>query len=382
MSKGLRFAIVGCGAIAGWHAGVICDLEEAQLTALVDIVPERAVRLADDVVNRGRPRPFATASLAEALARTAVDAVVVCAPSGAHADIAIPALQSGRHVLIEKPIDVTLSKARAIADAAAAAPGNPTAAVIFQRRYDPASKAVRDAIQSGRFGRVTSAVASVPWWRNQAYYDSADWRGTWQLDGGGTLVNQSIHTIDLLVWLLGRPVEIYAQTGLFAHERVEVEDTMAATIRFESGAIATMHATTAAYPGLLAGVRVFGTKGSAIIDNDRLLYFHAAQDGATLPDHGVAGSGNQAEAEVGLFESSPHVGDWDLGPGHARQYADFIDAVRTHRQPMVTVEEATLDLAAVRAVYWSAYLRRPVLLDDVLAAADDVPGPVVSGTRA
>jgi UDP-N-acetyl-2-amino-2-deoxyglucuronate dehydrogenase len=381
MSKALRFAVVGCGSIGRWHTEVICDNDEAQVTALVDTAPERAVALADHVVDRGRPRPFTTTSLPEALARTDVDAVVVCTPSGAHAEVAVAALQSGRHVLIEKPIDVTLSKARAIADAAAAAPGNPIAAVIFQRRYDPASKAVHDAIQSGRFGRVTSAVASVPWWRSQHYYDSDEWRGTWQLDGGGTLINQSIHTLDLLVWLLGRPVEIYAQTGLFAHERIEVEDTMSATIRFESGAIATMHATTTAYPGLLAGVRVFGTKGSAIIDNDRLLYFHAAQDGAAMPDHGVAGSRNQAEAEVGPVESSPHVGDWALGPGHARQYADFIDAVRTHRQPMVTVEEATLDLAIARAVYWSASTGRPVLLEDVLAAADDVPGPVVSGTR-
>jgi UDP-N-acetyl-2-amino-2-deoxyglucuronate dehydrogenase len=355
----LRFAVIGCGVIGRRHADIISTGVGMQLAVLVDVAPERAEALADRVVQaHGGPRPAVATTVADALARPDVDAVAICVPSGLHADIAVAALGSGRHTVIEKPIDVSLAAARRVADAAAAAP-DALAAVISQHRYDPGSRAVHAAIESGRLGRVTSGVASLAWWRSQDYYDSGDWRGTWSLDGGGALMNQGVHTLDLLLWFLGRPVEVHAHTALLAHERVEVEDTMAATIRFENGALATVHATTAAYPGVSARLQVHGDRGSAVLDNDELVYFHALAPGDAVDDYGSAGSGNQAAAELG---HGPRDGD-----AQALQYADILDCIAAGRAPLVSVEQATLALATIRAVYLSAESGRPVLLDDVYA---------------
>lgn len=174
--------------------------------------------------------------------------MAICTPSGAHADLAVAALDSGMHVVVERPLDVTVETARRVLDAQRRA--GRVATVISQHRFDPASKLVHHCARAGLFGAVTSGLATVPWWRTQDYYDSGAWRGTRALDGGGAVINQGIHTLDLLVWLLGNPVEVFAWTGCLAHERIEVEDTAAATVRFASGALGVVHATTSAYPGL------------------------------------------------------------------------------------------------------------------------------------
>jgi predicted dehydrogenase len=352
------------------HAEVICRGAGMRLGALVDVVPERAEAVADHVVREcGAPRPAVLTSVEDALALD-VDAVAVCVPSGLHADIAVAALSAGRHTIIEKPIDVTVAAARRVAEAAAAAPAGVLAAVISQHRYDPGSRVVHEAITAGRLGRITSAVASLSWWRGQDYYDSGDWRGTWALDGGGALMNQGVHTLDLLLWFLGRPVQVYARAGLLAHERVEVEDTVVATVEFEGGALATLHATTAAYPGVSARLQVHGTRGSAVLDNDELVYFHAARAGDAVDAYGSAGSGNQAAEE--LAAAGAGAAGLDLLSAQSRQYADVLDSIAAGRPPLVGVEQATLALATVRAVYTSASTGRPVLLDDVLA--DELSG--------
>jgi UDP-N-acetyl-2-amino-2-deoxyglucuronate dehydrogenase len=361
----LGFAVVGCGMIGRRHAEVISGRTGTRLAALVDVEPARAEAVADHVVQLGGvDRPPVLTSLEEALARPDVDAVAVCVPSGLHADIAVPALEAGKHTIIEKPIDVTVSAARRVADAAAAAGDGVVTAVISQHRFDPASQVVHRAIAEGRLGRLTSAVASVAWWRGQDYYDSGDWRGTWALDGGGALMNQGVHTLDLLLWFLGRPVQVFARTGLLAHERVEVEDTVVATIEFAGGALATLHGSTAAYPGVSARLQVHGSRGSAVLDNDELVYFHAAREGEVVDPYGATGSGNQAEAELAAVGGSAAL---DLVSAQARQYDDILDAITTGRPPLVGVEQATLALATVRAVYASARTGQPVLVDDVLA---------------
>jgi predicted dehydrogenase len=279
--------------------------------------------------------------------------------------------------VVEKPVDVSVAAGRDVAEAAARHPGL-VAAVISQHRFDPASVAVHEAVTRGELGRVTSAVATVSWWRSQGYYDSGDWRGTWALDGGGALMNQGVHTVDLLLWFLGRPIDVVAHTALLAHERVEVEDTVAAVVRFESGALATLHATTAAYPGLTVRLQVMGDAGSAVVDNDRLYYFHsahrstapAAGDAGVGPTRGVGGDGNQAAEVLSTEETGRRVGG---GPGtsamfdpHHRQYRDILEAIRTGRAPGVTVADALLALATVQAVYESARTGAPVLIADVL----------------
>ena len=374
----LRAAVVGCGVIGRQHAKVISATEGVELAAFVDIDPRAAAALADTVADdSGLGRPAAFASLAEALEKHGeeIDLVSVCTPSGLHADLAVEALEGGKHVIVEKPLDVDLPSAWRVAHAAAAAgAGGQVISVISQHRFDAASAAVARAIGGGRLGRITSAVASVAWWRSQAYYDSGAWRGTWELDGGGAVMNQGVHTVDLLLWFLGRPAEVHAHTGLLAHERVEVEDTAVATIRFESGALAALHFTTAAYPGLTARIQVHGDRGSAVIDNDRLAYFHAADAAARdgNPSYGMAGAGNQAEVEVGGLESSPNTqGADDLETAHQKQYADVVSAIRNGTMPLVGVEEATAALATVRAVYISAALGRAVSFADVLEGRYD-----------
>ena len=370
----LSVAIVGCGIIGLNHARAIARHPRLTITALVDAVPTAATELADQVVSElGGARPALYERLQDALATSPIDLVVVCTPSGLHVRLADEALAAGKHVVIEKPLDVSMPRAREIAGLAAeAATRGLVVSVISQHRFDPSSVAVAQAVRDGRFGRLTSGIASVAWWRSQEYYDSGQWRGTWELDGGGAVMNQGVHTVDLLVWFLGRPVEIVAQTALLAHERVEVEDIAVATVRFESGALGVVHATTAAYPGLSVRLHVHGDRGSAVIDDDQLEYFGAADPQAFDP------SGASVVNRAAELVPASEVRGGDRGPdqfivGHLRQYDDIVAAIEERREPGVTVEDAFVSLAVVRAVYLSATLGRPVGFDEVLSGAlDDV----------
>lgn len=374
----LNIAIVGCGIIGLNHARAILRHPDLALTALIDAVPAAACSLADQLVAEGAVRPAEFGALGAALAAVPVDIVVICTPSGLHVVLAEEALAAGKHVVIEKPLDVSLPRAREILELARRAEQDGlVVSVISQHRFDPASVVVADAAHSGAFGRLTSAVASVAWWRSQEYYDSGQWRGTWELDGGGAVMNQGVHTVDLLVWFLGTPVEIDARTALLAHDRVEIEDVAVATVRFDSGALAVLHATTAAFPGLSVRVQVHGDRGSAIIDDDQLEYFATATP---------AGDDSSASNRAAELVPATELRGADRGPdlfvvGHLRQYRDIVSSIREGRAPGVTVADAYLSLAVVRGVYLSASLGRPVTLDEVLdGTLDDVV--VTTGVRA
>lgn len=358
----VRFAVVGTGVIGAVHAQVLRSRADTELVGAYDI-------------DAGAAAAFGTAfevpvasDLAALLGRDDVDAVAVCTPSGRHAEVAVEVLRAGKHLLVEKPVEVTADAARSIAGAAAAAPAGTVASVISQHRFDPASVAVRRAIADGDLGRVCSATATVPWWRAPGYYASAGWRGTFALDGGGALMNQGIHTADLLLWLLGEPVDVFARTGTLAHDGIEVEDVVAAVLRFGSGALATLHATTAAYPGLTVRLAVMGDGGSAVLDNDRLDYFHSARRAGADPAgsglRGVGGVADQAADLVGAAEAGRHPGGGpgttSMTVGHSRQYADVVDAIRTGREPGVTIADGLRALATVQAVYRSAASGRVV----------------------
>jgi predicted dehydrogenase len=358
MEPQMKFAIVGAGTIGELHAQTIAELSGAEVGAVVDARLDRAQDLA------GRHQARALSDISQALSMPDIDAVAICTPSGDHADLAVAALQAGRHVVVEKPLDVSLAAARRVAVAERGSRRRVT--VISQHRFDPSSQMVWQALSSRRLGRVTSGVASIAWWRSQAYYDSAGWRGTWAMDGGGALMNQGIHTIDLLVWFLGKPVEVFAWAGLLAHERIEVEDTAVATIRFASGALGVIHGTTSAYPGLNARLQVHGDRGSAIIDDDELVYFHAARDGDNIADVGAGSPDNQVAAVLPTQVSSAGPRTAGLAPtSHTAQYQDFLSSVANDHPPLVTVAEATRTLAVIAAIYESADLGRPVLVPDV-----------------
>lgn len=358
----LRFAVVGCGQIGRAHARALCELSpRGQMVAVVDSVPERAATFG------GEYGVDALGSLEEALARPDIDVVTLGTPSGLHGEQVVMALESGKHVIVEKPLDVSVDVARRVL--AMERRSDRVAMVVSQMRYLPASQAVHRAAQSGAFGRLTSATVSMAWWRSQGYYDSGDWRGTWALDGGGALMNQAIHVIDLFRWFLGNPVEVYAWSDRLAHERIEVEDSAVAIVRFENGALGTIHGTTAAYPGVSRRIQVHGDRGSAILEDTRLAYYYAAQGEAEDLPYGSRGDENQA-ATV-LPEQPPKSARLPSADptdpsmsSHAVQFMDFLDAVAEGRSPLVTLTDGAKTLALICAIYESARSGQPVRVAD------------------
>jgi predicted dehydrogenase len=350
----MRFAVVGCGVIGALHAETIKRLPETELAVVVDEVADRANAYGE------RYGVEASAAYDEVLRRSDIDTVAVCVPSGLHTELGVAALKAGKHVIIEKPLDVTPEAADAII--AASDQSDRVATVISQHRFDAASQVVADAVRQQKFGRLTSGSADIAWWRSQGYYDSGDWRGTWKLDGGGALMNQGVHSVDLLTWFLGQPVEVFAWTDALAHERIEVEDTAVATIRFESGALGTIHGTTAAYPGLTARIQVLGAQGSAVIENDKLTYFHSAEKGADAPAYGAGAGGNQAASLVSDTGGGATAGadPQALSDAHTIQYGDFLAAVKEGRDPLVTVRQAARTFDVIWAIYASARSGAPV----------------------
>src|SRR4051812_30216393 len=311
-----KFALVGAGVIGKHHGLVISQLaDRIDLVAVVDVDLPKAQDLA---AHRGGT-PYA--SLTEALAAEDIDVVSVCTPTGRHGEVAIEALRAGKHVIVEKPAEITTARTDEIIEAQEKAGTMVT--VISQHRFDSSTEQTLAAIANGEFGRITSGIASIDWWRGQSYYDSGDWRGTWELDGGGALMNQGVHTVDLLVAALGRPVEVFAYTGTLAHERIEVEDVAAGVVRFESGALGVLHATTAAYPGLSARLQVHGDRGSAVIDNDQLAFFHATPPGADPEERLMGGTQMVSAASSTTASSNPG----QLSDAHRRQYLNFLGAL-------------------------------------------------------
>ncbi|WP_157156876.1 Gfo/Idh/MocA family protein [Diaminobutyricimonas sp. LJ205] len=373
MTTPLGVVLVGAGMIAKVHARVIVAHPALKLLGIADHASASAVALADFVETElESERPTLYVGVAGALADPAVDVVVVTTPSGSHVAIAEQAVLAGKHVVIEKPVDVHLSRARRIAELADdARRQGKLVTVISQNRFAPAIVAVKNAIDSGRFGRVTSATATVAWWRGQDYYDSGDWRGTWEFDGGGALMNQGVHTVDLLLHLLGTPVDVFGYSGRLAHERIEVEDVAAAVIRFENGALATLLATTNAFPENATRLQVHGSTGSAFLQDGRLEFFHADDAHVEGEPRGFGRLGNQAALEVPEHDLPGAPPQDDLFPGHLRQYEDIIDAILTGREPGVTVAQATDALALVHAVYVSQTTGKPVRFADVLGGAYD-----------
>ena len=219
--------IVGCGMISNFHARAFEEIRGARVVACFDMVAPAADAFAERI---GCP---AYHKLNDLLANPAVDVVTICTPSGAHAEPAVAAAKAGKHVIVEKPLEVTLKRCdriiRACEDAGV------ILSTIFPSRFHESSQLIKQAIDKGRFGRLTMGDAYVKWFRTQEYYDSGAWRGTWKLDGGGALMNQAIHSVDLLTWLMGPVEQVSAYAATLTHQRIEVEDVATATLRFAKG---------------------------------------------------------------------------------------------------------------------------------------------------
>jgi predicted dehydrogenase len=259
-------------------------------------------------------------------------------------------------VIVEKPAEITVERTDEIIRARQKA--GTLVTVISQHRFDPATEQTLAAIEAGELGRITSGIAAIDWWRGQSYYDSGGWRGTWELDGGGALMNQGVHTVDLLVAALGRPVEVFAYTGTLAHERIEVEDVAAGVVRFASGAIGVLHATTSAYPGLSARLQVHGDRGSAVIDNDRMAFFHSTPVGSE-PTEVMMGS-TTATSGGGGDTASSNPGQ--LSDAHRLQYLNFLGALAGTEKLRVDLETNRQSIGVITAAYESARTGKPVAL--------------------
>src|SRR2546428_7907193 len=352
MTKKLRFGIVGCGVIGPYHAQAITSLPDAELVAVADLIPERAQKLADTF----QATPYG--DFQEMLAREQLDVVDISTPSGLHGEQACQVMRSGRHVIVEKPMEVSSA---AIAEMLRVQQETGMKlAVISQHRFDPATRQVHDLVEEQAFGRLVLGNAAVPWWRSQAYYDSGEWRGTWELDGGGVLMNQSIHSIDLLQWLMGPVRSVYAYTDTLAH-RMETEDVAVTVLRFANGALGTISATTGAYPGVSTRIEIYGDKGSAVIEDDRLSYLHLARDDSEeVGPYGVA-----PEQRV---PSSPAGSSAAQDPAalsfrsHALQIADMIRAIRENGTPLLDGYAARHSVEIILGIYESTRTHKEVTL--------------------
>jgi len=343
-----QFGIIGCGMIANFHAQAI-QAAGGTLVACFDIRREAADRLAKQYQGC---KPYH--DLKTFLADTNIDIVTVGTPSGAHLEPAVAAAEAGKHVIVEKPLEVTLERCRKII--AACQKNNVQLATIFPSRFHDSSLTLKSAIDAGRFGRLTLGDAIIKWYRTQEYYDSGAWRGTWELDGGGALMNQGIHTIDLLTWLMGPVVEVTAHTALLAHERIEVEDTAVATLKFTNGALGTIVGTTASYPGYLKRVEISGSKGSAILEEEDIIRWDFAEmlpsDAAVQEamSHRKSGGGGAADPAAINFS------------GHTKLFANVLAALEGKEKLIVDGLEGCRSVEIILAIYESAQTGRVVQL--------------------
>ncbi len=280
------------------------------------------------------------------LADPKVDVVIVTTPSGAHLEPAVAAAGSGKHVVVEKPLEITIERCDRIIDACDR--NRVKLCTIFPSRFGDANVELKKAVEAGRFGRLTLGETTCKWWRPQSYYDEGGWKGTRALDGGGALMNQAIHNVDLLLWLMGPATHVNGYTATLAHERIEVEDTAVACLRFAGGALGVIQATTSVYPGLPKTLAVHGDRGTVVIEQDDLLRWEF--DPPQQADEEVKRRFAQKTGASG-GSSNPaaisHV-------GHARQLADFVRAVETNGTPLVDGREGRRAVAVIEAIYQSA----------------------------
>jgi len=343
------FGIVGTGVIAAMHAAAIAILPRARLVAVTDVAGKAAAAFA---AARGCA---AEPSLDQLLARPDVDVVCVCVPSGLHAEVGVRAAMAGKHLVVEKPIDVTLAAADRLIEAARTA--GVALTVISQHRFDPGLIELKRLLGDGALGRLVLAEASTKWYRTQAYYDSAEWRGTWAMDGG-SLMNQGIHYVDLLRWCMGPVTEVTAVCATQTHQ-IEAEDTALAIVRFGSGAVGTILSSTAAYPGFPQRLEITGTDGTVIVEDGRIVRRAFGPQAGASEAEGNAGTG--AAGAAGALGAAADPAAIEVA-SHAAQIADLLAAVEEGRAPAVDGQAGRDALEIVRAVYTSARTGAPVRL--------------------
>ena len=342
----LGYAVLGLG-IGMAHADAAYGSDRAALVAVCDIDEKRLAK-----AQRKYAGVTAYTALEDLLADERVDVISVCLPSAMHADFAVRAMEAGKHVLVEKPLDVTPERAQLIEDARVRT--GMICGVVHQNRFNVDMYPIREAVESGRMGRLILGTFGVKWYRDQAYYDNGGWRGTWEMDGGGSLMNQAVHTVDLMQWLMGDVESVTSHIGIYDHE-IDTEDTTASLIKFKNGAVATFVSTTCAYPGISTEIMLYGTGGSVEADADCLKTWKMkdsededAEEEAMLARYGRGNMMAIPEDAARRF-------------GHDHVVRDMIDAVLDGRDPQVMPADALKAVKIVCAVYESSRTGKPVI---------------------
>jgi predicted dehydrogenase len=328
----IHVGILGAGNISQTHARAAAAIPGVKITAVLGRTREKAAAFAESY------SAAAYDDLSKFVAHKPMDFVAIGTPSGLHADEAIAAVERGLHVLVEKPVDITterIDKLIAAADRADVKIG-----VFFQDRLKPDIVRLKNLIDSGTMGKPILASARVKWYRPPDYFSQSRWRGTWALDGGGALMNQGIHTVDVMQWLMGPVARLSARTATLLH-KIEVEDTAVATLEFTTGALGILEATTSVYPGYPRRVEVTGSEGTAILDGDTLVSVELKN----------APPSEAKEGGPTVSSYSPVVAD---ASAHQRIVEDFIDAIDKNREPVCDARAGRKSVAIVQAIYASA----------------------------
>ncbi|HEX2951175.1 MAG TPA: Gfo/Idh/MocA family oxidoreductase [Armatimonadota bacterium] len=338
MSDRVRFGIVGCGVIGPIHAEAMSQLSTAELVAVADIIPERAQKLAEQY------HVDWYGSYEELLARSDIDAISICTPSGMHADHGMMAARAGKHVLSEKPMDVYVNKVDELV--ATCQECHVTLGGIFQQRCWGFAQQAKQVIEGGWLGDIVLASASCLWFRAQDYYNSGEWRGTWAMDAG-VLSNQSIHTLDRLLWLTGMQPEIASAYCPTLQRTMEAEDLGIAVLKFPNGAGGVIQATTLAIPGIGSSVTICGTKGSLVIGDSAVTFFSA--EGAP---EGLIQVGQSTDNGGAADPAAAFKGVW--GGAHAVNINEFATAILEGREPTVNAREARKAVQLLNDIYRAA----------------------------
>lgn len=338
----IRFGMIGCGVIGNIHAYVMEQLDEVKLVAVADVNEQSTAQM---------QRKYGCDTYTDyhdMLKRDDIDIVTVCLPTGLHYQAVTDAAKAGKHVIVEKPIDISLERAESMIETCDKY--GVKFSVIFQHRFDQVVRLLKNAAEDGTLGSIHFGTSRTIWYRDMEYFKAAGWRGTWTYDGGGALMNQSIHYIDLLQYIMG-PVE--AVSGLYDkryHKIIEAEDVGVAILRFKNGSIGTIEGTTLAYPGLNTELNIFGQNGTVCIKNDNLDFYKFK-----------AGEVPEFETLLNFGDQKLMYENYNCIP-HKRQYEDVIHSVKNDRQPLVSGREAKKALEIIKAIYRSSECKEWVVL--------------------
>ena len=365
----LKFALIGCGRISANHIKALIDnYQDADLVALCDVINDKAESRADEYTlkasekNFSVKRPKIFTDYKKMLQKEDINVCVICTESGYHAEISLYCLNLRKHVLVEKPMAMSIFDADRMIQTAQN--NNLKLAVCHQNRFNPPIQKLRQAINEGRFGRIFAGTARVLWNRNREYYDKANWRGTWKLDGG-CLINQCTHNIDLLQWMIDSEINsVYGQTGNYLHPYIQTEDYGSIIIKFKNGAIGNIEGTVCVYPkNLQETLTILGEKGTAIIG------------GLVLNKILVWDFKDKQESLEQLQKECDSEVENIYGKGHTPLYENIINAIRDNSNPLIDGNEGKKSLSIILMAYKSQKYSRAINYDkDLNLSSEDFEG--------